>query len=515
MSLRDRIEESIGAGQAGIWIRSHEHTDALRDIADVCAEHKWELLIWDAVDGSVQPGHARTETLPGSGKIAGQKESAQGAVNTLRTFPKGEDDYLVCVLRNGHLTISMNGQPSLPMVQAIQHVIDEGKSDSRFLVVLSFPGIPLPLELQELFWVIDHELPGRDEFAQIVPGLFAEGEEEDVPEGVELDAILAASSGLTRLQAEGAYSLSLIRNKKILPETIWELKSEIINKRGLLQLYRGGETFADLGGLEALKEFGLQALQSESQVAKARGIMLLGVPGAGKSAFAKALGTETDRPTLTLDIGTLMGGLVGQTEENTREALRVVDAMSPCVLFVDELEKSMPAGNGDHDSGVSQRLLGTFLTWMNDHKSDVFFVGTANAIDKLHPAFTRAERFDGIFFFDFPGRAQKDRIWEIYKTMYGRNPGEVQPDDPDWTGAEIKSCCRLAALLGVPLAKAAQQVVPVAVTSRGEIDKLRDWATNRVLDAEFGGLYTRNRAPVNGAASASARPRRRVTRDSD
>src|SRR6185369_16181942 len=136
--------------------------------------------------------------------------------------------------------------------------------------------------------------------------------------------------------AEGAFSLSLIRQGKIAAPVLWELKTQLLKKSGLLSLHRGTETFADLGGLEAIKAFcqkSLRRQESLSSASRPRGILLLSPPGSGKSAFAKSLGNETGRPTITLDIGSLLGSLVGQSEQNIRQALRIADAMSPCILF--------------------------------------------------------------------------------------------------------------------------------------------------------------------------------------
>ncbi|MCC7418912.1 MAG: AAA family ATPase [Planctomycetaceae bacterium] len=150
--------------------------------------------------------------------------------------------------------------------------------------------------------------------------------------------------------------------------------------------------FSGLGGLESLKAFCLRALRRTvvSSAVRARGILLLGIPGTGTSAFAKALGQESGRPTLILDVGALMGSLVGQTEERTRQALRTVDAMAPAILVIDEVERALGAASGSNDSGVSTRLLGTLLTWLNDHESDVFVVCTANDVSRLPPEFPSA-----------------------------------------------------------------------------------------------------------------------------
>src|SRR5439155_9516439 len=129
---------------------------------------------------------------------------------------------------------------------------------------------------------------------------------------------------------------------------------------------------------------------------------LLGVPGTGTSCFARALGNEAGRPTLLLDVGALDGSLVGQTEQNVRQALRVIDALAPCVAFLDEVEKALAGAGGTGDSGVATRLFGTLLTYLSDHESDVFVVATSNDISRLPPEFARAERWDAVYFLDLP-----------------------------------------------------------------------------------------------------------------
>ena len=229
-------------------------------------------------------------------------------------------------------------------------------------------------------------------------------------------------------------------------------------------------------------------------------------PGCGKSSIAKALGHETGRPTLTLDVGSLMGSLVGSTESNVRQALKMIDSMAPAVCMVDEVEKAFAgvASSGQTDSGVTARMFGQFLSWMNDRTSDVFMVATCNDITKLPPEFSRAERFDSVWFVDLPGAEQRRAIWEIYLNLFDLDSDQSKPNDKTWTGAEIRACCRLAAILDVPLIQAAQNVVPVAATASESVGRLREWAGGRCLDADNGGIY-QSRAGKSGT-------RRRVRR---
>lgn len=183
-----------------------------------------------------------------------------------------------------------------------------------------------------------------------------------------------------------------------------------------------------------------------------------------------------------------MGSLVGQSEERTRRALNIVDAMQPAVLFVDEVEKGLSgvASSGQSDSGVSARMFGSLLSWLNDHESDVFVVCTANDVTKLPPEFSRAERFDAIFFLDLPLHEQKRAIWRMNLQRFDLDAKQRMPDDPSWTGAEIRACRRLAALLDVPLVQVAQNIVPVAVTAAGAVcANLGAHASGRLSAAQF------------------------------
>jgi len=485
MTLSERFAEYVRACFTGIWVESHEHQDALAEIARLCRDEDWRLATWD-VDGGLQ--------------IAGQVEAADPlsaikAVGALAT----PDGTAVLVLQNFHRFLQ-----SAEVIQALARQVIAGKQNRTFVVILS-PAVSLPTELEKLFVVLEHELPSREQLHEIAQGIATE--EGELPQGHELELVLDAAAGLTRYEAENAFSLSLVRCGRITPAAIWDIKTQTLKKSGLLSLYRGGEDFSSLGGLTALKAFCRRSLLQPSRNPKKRprGVMLLSPPGCGKSQFAKALGAETGRPVLILDVGSLLGSLVGQTEQRTREAIRTIEAMAPCVVMVDEVEKAFAGVSGSSDSGVSARMFGTFLTWLNDRTSDVYVVCTANDVTKLPPEFTRAGRFDAVFFVDLPSRAEKDSIWQLYLAEYELDRDQPLPTDEQWTGAEIKSCCRLAALLDLPLVQAAQNVVPVAVTAAESVERLRTWASGRCLAASQLGIYQ--------SAHGTAKSRRRVNRD--
>jgi hypothetical protein len=489
MALSETLRDYIAAAFTGLWVQTHEPDEALKEITGLCQQQKWSLASWD-IDHGLQIVGASTAATTASDPLAAVK-----SVNALST----KDGTALLVLKNFHRFLQ-----SAEMVQAVVHQIQQGKINRTFLLVLS-PIVQIPIELEKLFIVIEHDLPDRNQLQKIAKGIATEP--GDMPGDADLVKLLDAASGLTRYEAEGAFSLSLVQNGKLTPQTVWDLKTKALKKSGLLTLHRGHETFADLGGLDQLKTFCKQALTTTNDLAKPRGVLLLSPPGCGKSQYCKALGNETGRPTLILDIGSLLGSLVGDTERNVRQALRLADAMSPCVLMIDEVEKALSGSSSSTDSGVSARLFGTFLTWLSDHTSDVFVVCTANDVSKLPPEFSRAERFDGVFFLDLPTQAGRALIWPIYLRRYGLKARDL-PEDRDWTGAEIASCCRLAAMLDISLKEAAKHVVPVAVTAAESLERLRIWASGRCLSADDGGIYHRH---ANGESKVTRKLNRAST----
>ncbi len=490
MSLSHRLHEFISAAFTGLWVQSHEHEDALAEITRLCRDHSWPLAIWDIDLGFQTAGATAEASASPADPIA--------AIHALASLANPNGSALL-VLPNFHRFLH-----SAEVVQALAHAIHQGRADRTFVVILS-PVVQIPIELEKHFAVIEHDLPDRPQLEEIARGVATEAGE--LPEGAALSAVLDAAAGLTRIEAENAFSLSLVRQKKIAAEAVWDLKTQALKKSGLISLHRGGEGFGQIGGLESLKTFCKRAMRpGRDRHAKARGVLLLGVPGTGKSFFAKALGNEVGRPTLLLDVGALMGSLVGQTEQNIRHALRIADAMAPAILFCDEIEKGLSgvASSGQTDSGVSARLFGSLLTWLSDHDSDVFFIGTSNDVSKLPPEFSRAERFDGVFFLELPSTAERAEIWKLYLSTYRLNPDQPKPTDRDWTGAEIKSCCRLASLLDISLVEAGKNIVPVAVTASESVQRLRKWASGRCLSACEQGIYQFGDAPTT--------PKRRVSR---
>ena len=468
-TLTQTLTEYVAGCFTGIWIESREPQEAIREIQQLCLEQSWQLGTWN-IDQGLLIGENKVEDA--SDPISAVKAAGNLACRGTSIF----------VLENFHRFIN-----STEIMQAMVAQLLTGKQMRSIVVVLA-PKVDLPAELEKLFVVVEHALPDRDQLRSIAEGVGTE--EGDLPSGEEFERVLDASSGLTRNEAESAYSLSIVRYGRIAPQAVWEMKTQTLKKSGSLELYRGNANFDTLGGMSAVKDFCRSVLSGTDQAVKARGIMLLSPPGCGKTQLCKALGSETGRPVVILNVGALMGSLVGQTEERTRQALNTIDAMGRAVVLLDEVEKSLAGVSGStSDSGVSSRMFGTFLSWLNDRESDTFVVCTANDVSRLPPEFARAERFDAVFFLDLPNRKEKDAIWKIYLNQYSIDPDQPKPEDKDWTGAEIKACCRLSVLLNQSLVDAAKNVMPVAATASESIASLRNWASGRCIDASKGGIY--------------------------
>jgi len=289
-------------------------------------------------------------------------------------------------------------------------------------------------------------------------------------------------------------------------------KGQIVRKSGVLEMITSAVRLADIGGLGNLKTWLTKRAGSwldEAQqygLPAPKGVLVTGVPGCGKSLTAKAMASAWSLPLVRMDIGRIFGGLVGESEKNMRTALRTAEAVAPCVLWIDEIEKGFAAGaSGTGDSGTSARVFGTFLTWMQEKTAAVFVMATANNISLLPPEFLRKGRFDEIFFIDLPTTAERRVIFGLHiraRLKAGPALGHLPVDDAlidtlaasteGYSGAEIEqaviSACFDAfdgrrGLTADDLQRAITNTVPLSVTQAEQINALRAWADVRAVAA--------------------------------
>jgi len=324
--------------------------------------------------------------------------------------------------------------------------------------------------------------------------------------------IAEAALGLTDLEAEYTFhEIALQRNRLTEDEIplIVERKEQIIKKSGTLEYFHPKEAFGDVGGLENLKEWlknrkaGFESDAKEFGMTPPKGVLLLGVQGCGKSLVAKAIASEWELPLLKFDLGKVFGGMVGESEGNIRRALNVAEAVSPSILWIDEIEKGLSGVGSSNrsDAGTTARVFATMLTWMQEKEKPVFVIATANNIEQLPPELLRKGRFDEIFFVDLPGSKERDEIWAIHlqkRLGEGRyNNGkfdlkQLSKASRGYSGAEIEEAINEALYVAYnkeeevttnDLTTAVGKTYPLSKVMAEIIMKLRDWAEVRARSA--------------------------------
>jgi SpoVK/Ycf46/Vps4 family AAA+-type ATPase len=282
-------------------------------------------------------------------------------------------------------------------------------------------------------------------------------------------------------------------------ELILEEKRQTIRQTQILDFYPTTADITDIGGLDNLKDWLIRRGGSFSAKARQyglpypKGLMLVGIQGTGKSLSAKAIAHHWHLPLLRLDVGRLFGGLVGESESRTRQMVQLAEALAPCVLWIDEIDKAFAGADGRGDSGTSSRVFGTFITWMAEKTSPVFVVATANNIQSLPPELLRKGRFDEIFFVGLPSRDERRSIFSVHLTRL--RPQALQSYDldrlayetPDFSGAEIEQTLIEAMHIGFSqnrdfttddILESASQMVPLARTAQDQIAALQAWAAS-------------------------------------
>ncbi len=243
------------------------------------------------------------------------------------------------------------------------------------------------------------------------------------------DKVIDAASGLTTIEAENAFALSVVENKNIDPAIVTREKAQAVKKNGILEIIETKESLESIGGLDVLKEWLLKRRNAFSQRAieyglpTPKGLLIIGIPGTGKSLTAKATAKVFGVPLLKLDAGRIFAGLVGQSESNLRAVIQTAEAIAPCCLWIDEIEKGFSGTKSSNatDGGTSSRVFGSFISWMQEKKAPVFVVATANDVSQLPPEMLRKGRFDEIFKVETAGRAR--RCLRKWASGAGRTPG--------------------------------------------------------------------------------------------
>ena len=474
VSYKIKVLHYLNAGYPALWVKTQEPERAQANIVS-------EIELWDN-HRNTRTAVYRWDCLRGLECLlpAGDERQMIQDPAELVTHLAGMRGPAVAFLENFHRFID-----GAETVQALQNARQALSSNGVTLIAVS-PVVTVPVELSKLFKVVPFELPTREELRQVFVEIAEAANLGEQPPEL-LDQLAEAAVGLTRFEAENAAALcTVVSSGKFSPEIVAHTKADMIRQSSTLEIGVFEESFDELRGVDRMKEFALRSIASDMY----RGILVLGPAGTGKTHFAKALGNAVRLPTIIADVNRIMAAgqaLVGQSEAKAQQTVDIIDAQGRSVVMFDEIEKGLSSAyNGYQGDGGAKAGVGSILLrWMSDRpQGTAYVVATCNDLTQLPPEWMRAERWDAIFFVDLPDEETRSAILGLYSAKFGVDPETLAAAQlADWTGAEIKTLCRVAKMLGTSLDEAAQFVVPVCRTAREKIQALRDWAQGRAVPA--------------------------------
>lgn len=494
-----------------IYIATWEETRAVQVIEDIAIDGEMirtvrKVYSWSQTEGFVTYNK----------KIGEDTKNPMDALN----FIEKCNESSIFIMKDFHVYFGVNGKNiDYSIIRKIRDLVTVLKnSEKPKSIVFISPSLILPDDLQKEITIVDFELPCIEEIHDLLDEMIDIN--KDNPNIVinlndtEKNKLCKTALGLTLQEAENAFARAMVQNGQLTInelDIILEEKCQTIKKTGILEFIKSDLQMKDVGGLENLKRWLQKRNKSwleEAQkynIPAPKGVLITGVPGCGKSLTAKAISAMWQLPLLRLDMGKIFNGIVGSSEENMRKAIKTAEAVSPSILWIDEIEKGFSGTNGLGDSGTSTRIFGTFLTWMQEKSKPVFVVATANKINNLPSELLRKGRFDEIFFVDLPTKNERKIIFDLHlkKRLINSDVSkELEFNDEllnhladiteGFVGAEIEECV-IAALFEAfsedrplrkeDLEKVIHNMVPLSVTQAEQIMSIRQWANIRAVAA--------------------------------
>jgi SpoVK/Ycf46/Vps4 family AAA+-type ATPase len=459
-----------------------------------------------------------TEGLINGGKVSG--EDSKSALKALEFIDRFKEP-AIFVLKDFHVFFGANNRP--PDIQVIRKIRDLlpslKQSHNPKNVIFITPFLQIPGDLEKAVTIVEFELPSFHEIRAVLRQMIESNRHSgritiDLNDEDE-ERLSKAALGLTLHEAENAFARAMVEDGKLDKsdvDVILEEKRQTIRKSGILEFIKSDLNIDDVGGLQNLKRWLIKRNKSwldsaaRYNLPAPRGVLITGVPGCGKSLVAKAISDMWQVPLLRLDIGKVFSGIVGSSEENMRRAIQTAEAIAPCVLWIDEIEKGFGGVSGPSgDSGTSTRIFGTFLTWMQEKTKAVFVAATANNISALPPEMMRKGRFDEIFFVDLPTLKERRDILSVHLerrlthpdvigslTLDEANIDQLAESTEGFVGAELEQVV-ISGLFEAfyedrsvelkDFERAISLTVPLSVTQAEQIHRLRDWANVRAVAA--------------------------------
>ena len=491
--MKTKLGNYFRASYPGIVINTTEEQRALGEIYAAAKETGKNIFTWSATEGlsqatpDIRTFQDTNELLPAMQTIREMRglENSIMILRDLSAWPFDRDPFHARGLRD---------------------LLAWAPGTGSCVVIVQPDFKPYPA-IEKMVTMLDFALPDAAARLAIAQGIAGSAGIQFNGDGAEL---VRAMAGLSTTEAENALALSLIETGKLDPAIIYREKIAGVKKSGLLEIIEPEPAGLDsIGGMDILKTYILKRKDTFSTDAvkyglpDSKGIVLVSPPGCGKSLAARCIGTALTLPTLKLDLGRLFNSLVGETERQTREALRLAEALSPCVLWIDEIEKGLAgsSGSGANDSGVSRRMFGTLLTWLQERRGTIYLVATANNVRTLDPESLRKGRIDEMFAIDLPTPEERLAIFRIHLGKRGRKSladtldklsAPISATD-GFTGAEIEAVIIESLFNGFAdgrreitaddLVSAAKGTVPLSQSAKEKIEDIRTWAKTNARPA--------------------------------
>jgi len=449
MTFINKIENYHAASYSALFVLTHEEARLTLEIADITKTNPdMSVHSWDAQQGLV--------FLAGAQQVQHPAETST-STSLLEYLQKYKYTNNIFILKDFHLHLD-----KVINIRLLRNAWNRLKSLGNMIVFVGHK-FSMPAELIKEIQLLDYSLPDseaiRERLMFVVDSINNELEKNNDPRKIEIaenvaEAAVEAAKGMTHCEIENAFALAVTTTKSVGPEfvaAVFQEKIAQLKKSGLLTYMEPDISFANVGGMQGLKKWltarknGYSKEAREYNLPMPKGMLLASVPGTGKSLICKAIAKEFDCPLFALDIGSMFDSLVGNSEKNMREMIKTVESVGKCVILIDEIEKSLSnsAVSGGGDSGVSSRIFGTFLTWLNDRKNPAFIVATTNNHTLLPPALIRKGRFDQLFWVDLPTADERKEIFNVVINKYKRDPKDFSiktlvNGSVNFTGAEIE-----------------------------------------------------------------------------
>ena len=500
MNKMSEIETLIRARYPIIYVESYEEQRVIRQLNEIAVARNKQLILWSGTTGLIN--------IEGDIVGDGTKDPLK-ALDFIETI----ETPTIVIYKDLHRYIE-----DIRVYRKVRDLHTILKGTMNTMIILA-PVVTIPVELQKSISIISIPLPtveNLDEVLSHVVACTSAGAKEntDICEVVSLieeelknnkDEILTAGLGLTEDEFENVISRSIVEERKLDPRIIIGEKEQIIKKSGILEFQTKVIGMDQVGGLNVLKDWIMKRKQAYTPEAKEyglpvpKGVFITGPPGTGKTLTAKAAAAYLGVPLLRLDIAKIFGSFVGQSEQNMSKALKLAEAVAPCVLWLDEIEKAMAGvqSSGTNDSGVTARVFSEFLTWLQEREAPVFVVATCNNPLSIPPEIYRSGRFDEVFFVNLPSEEERESIFKIHISAVKRDPGKYNlkafaKKSKGYSGAEIEGIIHEALynsfFLNIDLDEpeifnAIDKMVPLSKKRQTELDQLIQWGTANALDA--------------------------------